>query len=47
MPAGGGKAPWKTGKKALKAKGAGIDFKVRHRCLHLVRSFWGLVNVGV
>ncbi|KAG0590671.1 hypothetical protein KC19_1G118100 [Ceratodon purpureus] len=27
MPASGGKAPWKTGKKALKAKGAGIDFK--------------------
>ena len=30
MPASGGKAPWKTGKKALKAKGAGIDFKVRN-----------------
>lgn len=27
MPASGGKAPWKTGKKALKAKGVGIDFK--------------------
>nr|XP_024366973.1 testis-expressed protein 10-like isoform X2 [Physcomitrium patens] len=27
MPPTGGKAPWKTGKKALKAKGVGIDFK--------------------
>jgi hypothetical protein len=23
------KTPWKSGKKALKAKGVGIDFKVR------------------
>ena len=34
MPASGGKAPWKTGKKALQAKGA--DFKVCHPCFYRV-----------